>query len=265
MKVVSLNIELNCRFDTVIPFLIREEADVICLQEVLEEDVPMLSEKLGMNYEYKAFTYEWSDVPSHSEAYGKRYGVAIFSKHTMKSGYVFYTGSEETTSIPFEKYVERREELESNVLVWAEITDSEGAVFRFITTHFYVTHHGESSPRQLATLPPFFAALDTFGEFILCGDFNAPRGNETFTKIKERYIDNIPLTYQTSIDQNLHRVKGLMYMVDGLFTTPAYRTEDVALVDGVSDHMAIVATIQPNNKKSTFSERLASLYRSMIQ
>jgi hypothetical protein len=34
-----------------------------------------------------------------------------------------------------------------------------------------------------------------------------------------------------------------MYVVDGLFTTPEYKATDVGLVDGVSDHMAIVATI----------------------
>ena len=32
-------------------------------------------------------------------------------------------------------------------------------------------------------------------------------------------------------------------MVDGLFTTPAYKASDVKLVDGISDHMAIVAKI----------------------
>ncbi len=33
-------------------------------------------------------------------------------------------------------------------------------------------------------------------------------------------------------------------MVDGLFTTPAYRASDVRLQFGVSDHVAIVATIE---------------------
>jgi hypothetical protein len=35
-------------------------------------------------------------------------------------------------------------------------------------------------------------------------------------------------------------------MVDGLFTTPVYQTSNVKLVDGVSDHMAIVAEIHKN-------------------
>ena len=52
-----------------------------------------------------------------------------------------------------------------------------------------------------------------------CGDMNVPRGNETFNRLAEKYKDNIPLEYKTSIDQNLHRVKGLQVMVDGLYYT----------------------------------------------
>jgi hypothetical protein len=48
----------------------------------------------------------------------------------------------------------------------------------------------------------------------------------------------------TSLDQNLHRIPGLQFMVDGLFTTEKVRAENVALCDGVSDHMAIVATLE---------------------
>jgi len=35
-------------------------------------------------------------------------------------------------------------------------------------------------------------------------------------------------------------------MVDCLFSTPAYKASNVKLVDGVSDHMAIVAEIRKN-------------------
>jgi hypothetical protein len=72
---------------------------------------------------------------------------------------------------------------------------------------------------------------------------NAPRGKESFSRLAKKYKDNIPPEYKTSIDQNLHKVKGIQFMVDGLFTTPSYKASDVKLVDGVSDHMAVVAEI----------------------
>ena len=75
---------------------------------------------------------------------------------------------------------------------------------------------------------------------------NAPRGNETFSRLEEKYKDNIPREYKTSIDQNLHKVKGIQFMVDGLFTTPVYKASNVKLVDGISDHMAVVAEINKN-------------------
>lgn len=80
---------------------------------------------------------------------------------------------------------------------------------------------------------------------MLAGDFNAPRGGESFSAIAARYRDNIPPNYQTSIYAPLHRSgQDLELMVDGLFTTPGYRAENVELTSGMSDHYAIVADIE---------------------
>ena len=46
-----------------------------------------------------------------------------------------------------------------------------------------------------------------------------------------------------NIERNLHRYKGVQCMVDVLFTTPSYKASNVKLVDGLSDHMAVVADI----------------------
>jgi hypothetical protein len=77
----------------------------------------------------------------------------------------------------------------------------------------------------------------------LFGDFNAPRGKEIFSIFTEKLKDNIPLNYETSLDENLHRAGKLTYMVDGCFTTPEYVASDVELRFGVSDHAAVLATI----------------------
>lgn len=96
---------------------------------------------------------------------------------------------------------------------------------------------------QQRLLPKLLETLGSFPELILAGDFNAPRGGEVFGTIAARYKDNIPPEYKTSIDGGLHRAGKLEYMVDGLFTTPQYIASKVRLIDGVSDHMAIVAEI----------------------
>nr|MBP6949111.1 endonuclease/exonuclease/phosphatase family protein [Candidatus Paceibacterota bacterium] len=178
--------------------------------------------------------------------YGRRYGVAIFAKTIISSDYFFYWGKEEYLEIATEEYKLDADQYKSYVCLWADIKNINGHVYRYAVTHFPVTIKGESSVHQLEILKPFFEGLDTLQEFVLCGDFNAPRGKETFRRISEKYKDNIPLHYKTSIDQNLHRDKDqkIMFVVDGLFTTPLYSTENTKLIDGVSDHMAVVSTIK---------------------
>ncbi len=57
MKLISLNIELNRHHELVLPFLKSQNADVVCLQELLEEDFEMYKRELGMNGVYRALSY----------------------------------------------------------------------------------------------------------------------------------------------------------------------------------------------------------------
>ena len=246
MKFVSVNIEANLHFETIFPFLEREQVDVVCMQEVLEEDFDFIKEKLDMEGVFRSHGYFQSEHKRHINLSGKKYGVAIFSKKILNSGYHFYLGEEENMLESFHNIREDYEKIENCALLWVDVQNSFGQINRYITTHFPVTKEGESTPHQLSILSPFFKELDSLKEFVLCGDFNAPRGNETFKRITERYKDNIPEHYKTSIDQNLHKHKGIMFMVDGLFTTPSYTVSNVRLVDGVSDHMAVVADVEMN-------------------
>jgi len=130
----------------------------------------------------------------------------------------------------------------AKVLTSVEI-EKGGATFRVATTHFTWSEKGEASDLQKEDLGKLFPLLEGLREFVLCGDFNAPRGRTTFDAIAAKYKDNIPLEYTTSIDGSMHRAGNLPYMVDGLFTTPEYQASNVALNSGVSDHLAITATI----------------------
>ena len=249
IKLVSLNIEMSKHYERVIPFLKHISPDVICLQEVLEEDFESLKERLGYEGFFKAWTYQNSLAEHYKDVYSKRAGIAVFAKNIVGVGHTFYSGKEESLSVPFDVWIKNKEELKSCALVWITTQDREGATYRVITTHFPVTKEGESSPYQLEILQSFFKTLESFGDFVLCGDFNAPRGNETFTRLAYKYKDCIPKEYMTSIDNTLHRNRhqNIMFMVDGLFiSNDSYSANDVHLVDGVSDHMAIVVTIIKN-------------------
>ena len=92
-------------------------------------------------------------------------------------------------------------------------------------------------------LKVLFELLENIPEFILCGDFNAPRGTAIFDSIAEKYKDNIPQDISTTIDKNLHKAGDLQLVVDGLFTTPEYKVDSIKILDKLSDHCAILATI----------------------
>lgn len=119
-----------------------------------------------------------------------------------------------------------------------------GQVHKILTTHFTWTPAGSVTDEQRQNLQKMLDILSGLEPFVLTGDFNAPRGKEIFDKLAEAYTDWVPQHYTTSIDQNLHRAKGLQFMVDGLFTSPEYQAKNVRMIEGVSDHQAIVADLQ---------------------
>lgn len=93
-------------------------------------------------------------------------------------------------------------------------------------------------------MPILLKFLSEIPEFILCGDFNAPRGGIIFDTIASKYKDNIPSEINTTIDKNLHKAGDLKLVVDGLFTTPSYQITSIKIIDSLSDHCAILANIR---------------------
>jgi endonuclease/exonuclease/phosphatase family metal-dependent hydrolase len=232
LSLVSLNIEGDRHLDKVLHFLKEHSPDVLCLQEVFEKDFQLFEKAVGSGI-----------FAPMNFVHGIARGVGIVSRlsmtHTAEIPYV--RGDQPV--VEFDpatagtKYSTQR-----STLVVADM-EYEGVAYRVGTTHFTWTSDGEADDNQRRDLSSLLAALKDEGELVFCGDFNAPRGKEIFAKIAERYTDNIPLRYTTSIDAVLHRKGALPYMVDGLFSTPAYAVSDVTLEFGVSDHAAIVATI----------------------
>ncbi len=243
MKLVSINIENNLHTKTVLEFLKKERPDIVCMQELLEEDFPFYKKELNLEGVYQP----WHCIisPNYPNLKGKKNGVAIFSKNIVDSGFIFYNGRKENIQKSFEEYMSREEFRKNSVLVWADIKDNNSnLILKIVTTHLPVTHEGEVTEYQIKVIDALLAELSRIDEFVLCGDTNAPRGAESFSRIAKKYKDNIPQEYNTSIDQNIHRTKGIQFMVDVLFTTPLYEVTRVRFQDGVSDHMALVAEIE---------------------
>ncbi len=243
IKLVSVNIEEDLHHATVVPFLQNEHPDVVCLQEIFEEDLLIYEKALGM----KSYFIPTCYIESFMKADGidKKLGVAILTKENHPSNHEYIYG--DSTTIPVFEF-NNSESIRNNnsiVLLWVDMKDENGESYTIATTHFTWTYHGLSTDFQKNDAKKLISILDEkLKNFILVGDLNAPRGNETFSMLASKYIDNIPLEYDSSLDPKLHRVKNLKNMVDGLFSTPPYVVSDVKLIEGVSDHKAIISTIK---------------------
>lgn len=246
LSLVSLNIERSKHLDTVLPFMRERNADVVCLQELMQKDTERLARATGATDTYfvpMGLRPEESDVPM---------GIAILARpHLQTRNAKYYKGDPRTLPVSIQS--DSTTYNTPNRMTAVGDIEKDGMLFRIATTHFTWSARGKAVDEQWRDMAALLSVLDDLGEFVLCGDFNAPRGGELFAELSSRYEDNIPTRYKTSIDASLHRAgktnatELATKMVDGLFSTPSYAVSEVELVSGVSDHMAIVATISETN------------------
>ena len=249
LKLISVNIEMDMHHDTAIPFLQKENADIVCVQEIFKQDIGMYEEALGMKSYFEPMAYTMSYKFGGKQ--DKIYGVAIFTKHKAEVHFSNIVGNEkEIPLLMMPKDREKERDNSRRVVLWVDINILNNA-YRVATTHFtWTPPPGISTLYQKEDARKLIQILDQdLKEFIIVGDFNAPRGKETFQMFAEKYKDNIPLEYNSSLDLKLHRSLEIRSgersnMVDGLFTTPEYKVIDCKLIDSVSDHKAVVANIE---------------------
>lgn len=241
MKLISINIEGHRHLhERVLPFLLREKPDVVCLQEVFEVDVPVIEQALGMKGHFKPMVVV-KEVNIHIRHALGVLGVAQFTRLPIQNLQTLYYvgGANQRTPLFFEN---NNPNSMHRPLLWMTVSDGNQN-FTIATTHFTWSTAGESTEEQQRDLDALFKILEMIPEFVICGDFNAPRGKATFARLAERYIDNIPPEITTTIDGTFHKAGQLDFMVDGLFSTSGYQVSGVRIVDGLSDHKGIVAEI----------------------
>lgn len=235
LKLVCLNIEKNRHLDRIAPFFKEETPDVLLLQEVLKKDVPFLERVLQMKCMFTPIAQFALQGTVHIG------GQAILTNLPLIENYEeYYRGNGD--SLPFIELVPGASEAIARALSIVKVV-KDGRHYRLANTHFTWTPNGSSSEKQSHDLESLFSLLSLFPDVILCGDFNSPRGTPIFDRIASKFKDNIPSDVTTTLDKNLHKAGDLQLVVDGVFTTPHYQVGSIKLVDGVSDHLAIVAKV----------------------
>jgi len=238
LKLVSCNIEGDRHLPEVVAFVKRETPDIVCFQEVYQENVQNLSQKFGMySYFFPMMKIEKPNAMNFS-LHGL-WGITIFSRlKPSKVDCFCYTGRKDNIPV----FDDTNPNSPNRVLVWVEL-EKNSSVIRIATTHFTWSPKGQTTSLQLEKFTILNSKLSAIGDLVLCGDFNAPRGKEIWRLLPAKYQDHIPPEVTTTIDPKLHRAGDIQYVVDALFSTPEYEVTSVKVVSGVSDHMGIVGTV----------------------
>jgi endonuclease/exonuclease/phosphatase family metal-dependent hydrolase len=237
LALACINIERSKHLSKVVTFLRGQVPDVTCLQEVVAEDVGPLSEQLGYPHRFFIPMCRFPDPRGP-----RSLGLAILSRHAFAASEdIRYAGGGSGRDV-LDRSSEQSRFRTNRYAVGLVGIALDGESFTIGTTHFPWSDHGRTLDFQRSACDRLLAVLNE-RSLVLCGDFNAPRGREIFSRLAVQWTDHVPPAYTTSLDPILHRAGSLKLMVDGVFSTPDYEVSGVMLHQGVSDHCAITARI----------------------
>jgi endonuclease/exonuclease/phosphatase family metal-dependent hydrolase len=243
----TINVENFKHVTSVRNFLLERRPDVVCLQELLKSEYEDLKTILRMEGFFVPLTLRPREDKSTIEPEGL--GI-LTTGRIIDSKDFFYRGDSAKLK---EWNKESPDRLLETVYAAVALIQSEikSKLYSFATTHFTWTPDGKASDMQRVDMGNLLKILADINSFVLCGDFNAPRGGEIFTQLSSRYKDNIPERFDSSLDPKLHRRGDLHLMVDGVFSTADFDVTDVDFHAGVSDHFAITGKVNCRSDAAT--------------
>ena len=239
MKIISCNIEGDNHLERIIPFFHREHPDVICVQEMFQNDVGYFEHALNMSAVFHPLAIVTQENGVRMAQKGA-WGIAILSRTPNLHSAIYPYFQPE--SQPPELNEDDPNSVHRAILsVDVKVQDQ---IWRVATTHFTWSPAGNIVDEQLRDFKELSSILDSLQPDALCGDFNTPRGKEIFGTLASRFQDTVPAQVKTTVDQNLHRIPGIQLVIDSIFIQKNIRLLSSKVVDSVSDHQAIVAEIQ---------------------
>ncbi len=250
LRLVNLNIEGDKHLNIIVPRLQALSPDILCLQEVFQVHQSLLEKAFAMTGFFAPLCIMGQPNPPNYHTLGS-FGLALLTKLKVTHLDIYYYFQPKNTAEVFTTQVfANNPYCLARPVISATLSSSPNKQVNadrdeitLATTHFTWTPDGQSSPQQRHDLKNLFSYLHSLPPHLLCGDFNAPRGRQTWAKLSQNYQDNIPLSVTSTLDPHLHRHSNLNLVVDGLFSHPQYKVSNVQLVSGLSDHQAVVADI----------------------
>jgi endonuclease/exonuclease/phosphatase family metal-dependent hydrolase len=237
LKLLTLNVEQDRHRDRVRAALATHLPDIVCLQEVLDPECSVLAEISGYEFQYAPMTRVRSWRRGRMQ--DLTWGIAMLTRIPLKNRKIIYY-SDEPELRDFQQPSDARQ-----VLIATEF-DHEGQPHRLMTTHFTWSPGGQFTEEQHTDFKRLKAELIRYPDYVLCGDFNAPRGGPLFSLFTDELnlIDHLPAHITTTLDAQFHRAGALELVVDTIFSTHDYAVKDVHVLEGISDHKGIIGTLR---------------------
>ena len=234
LKLLTLNIENSRHLERVRATIDEHSPDILCLQEVIESDCAYLASSAGYTVKYALSGHLQTKLGPE-----RNWGVAVLSRVPVIRQKLSYYADDLRMRLLREPNDPRR------VLVVTEL-EHLGQQYRIITTHFTWTPNATIDDEQRADFVRVKSLLSEYPDYVLCGDFNAPRGREMFGKFVDELhlIDHLPAHVQSTLDPQFHRAGDLRLVVDTIFSTSHYQISNVRVLDGISDHKGILALVE---------------------
>lgn len=239
MKIVQLNAWVVRIGRPVVELLTKEDADIVCLQEIVSQAANMpsiigtpledLQKQLGYNHVFFSPVFNFRIM----NTIGK-FGNCIFSKKPFDKKEVIFTNLELVEDFNFDDYDYNIRNLQHVVIKHKNKSLN------------ILNHHGHHLPehkngdaetfRQMKVIADYIDKLN--GPIILAGDFNLAPHSESIEQINKRLI-NLPVKHRLKTTRTPFTHK--REVCDYIFISKDVKVNNFqALEEAVSDHKALV-------------------------
>jgi endonuclease/exonuclease/phosphatase family metal-dependent hydrolase len=235
LKLLTLNIEGDRHLDEVCSAIGVYLPHIVCLQEVLEADCARLAAIGGYQVKHAVTTR----MPLGAKGGIRNWGDAVLTRVPLQDQTVTCYAADSRIRV-FRQPTDPRPALIATEL------EHDGQTYRIATTHFTWSSNGQATDEQYEDFGRLKQALAAYPHYVLCGDFNAPRRGEMFAKFTDELslIDHLPPSVTSTIDPKFHYAGALQLVVDTIFSTPHYQVCDVRILEGISDHKGVLASVR---------------------
>lgn len=234
----------------------RDVPDVVCIQDLPYDGLPLLERWPHVTFAPMTNHYINGERAVVGIAIASRYFMTHIAHHTtwgdgtLKDLQGINEHNQRHLGAESDRLVEATED---RVLVGATVI-KEGKRFHIATTHGMWVRDGVVNDVQRKSTRELCKRLGQMGHarngLVLAADMNMARGGEIYTMVTEVMHDCMPGDLETTLDpDHPFSKKGGTVVTDYVMMYPTsrrdpYRVSNVRLVSGVSDHMALFATIR---------------------